>query len=90
MVELLLPIVRTDTLPEGIRYRDTGCSVSPSCFSCPLPECRYDDDAAKKMRARRDRRIRTLRRTHIRVDVLARRFNVSSRTVYRVTQRRDL
>lgn len=22
---------------------DTGCSVSPSCFSCPLARCKYDD-----------------------------------------------
>ena len=89
MVELLLAIVRKDTLPEGTRYKDTGCSVSPSCFSCPLPECRYDDDAARKVRARRDRRIRTLKRNHVGVDELAHRFNVSTRTVYRITQRRN-
>ena len=87
MVELLLPIVRIDTLPEGTRYRDTGCSISPLCLNCPLPECRYDDDAAKKVRARRDRRVRTLKRNHVPVYEIAQRLNVSTRTVHRITQR---
>ena len=87
MVELLLPIVRIDTLPEGIRYRDVGCSISPSCLNCPLPECRYDEDAAKKVRARRDRRVRALKRNHVPVDEIARQFSVSTRTVYRIAQR---
>jgi hypothetical protein len=31
-----------DGLPEHTTFRDTGCSVSPSCLTCPLPRCRYD------------------------------------------------
>ena len=27
-------------------YEDTGCSVAPSCLSCPLAQCKYDDPAA--------------------------------------------
>lgn len=38
-----LVLVRCDALPEHTDYRDTGCEVSPSCLSCPLPKCRYDD-----------------------------------------------
>jgi hypothetical protein len=25
------------------RFRDTGCEMSPSCLSCPLPICKHDD-----------------------------------------------
>lgn len=28
-------------VPEKTAYRDTGCAVAPSCFACPLPDCRY-------------------------------------------------
>lgn len=24
---------------------DTGCKVSPSCFTCPLPRCKFEDGA---------------------------------------------
>ena len=27
---------------ERSHWKDRGCSVSPSCFTCPLDQCRYD------------------------------------------------
>lgn len=33
---------RVDAFPEQLDYRDTGCSVHPSCLSCPLPRCVLD------------------------------------------------
>lgn len=33
---------RADAFPEQVNYRDTGCSVHPSCLSCPLPRCVLD------------------------------------------------
>ena len=35
--------VRTDALPEHITYQDTGCELAPSCLTCPLERCQYDD-----------------------------------------------
>ena len=32
-----------DQGPEYYHYEDTGCEVSPSCLTCPLPQCKYDD-----------------------------------------------
>ena len=37
-----IPIVALRALPEGSAYPDTGCKVSPSCFTCPLAECVFD------------------------------------------------
>lgn len=37
-----VPRVRHDALPETTIYRDTGCSLSPSCLRCPYPSCRHD------------------------------------------------
>jgi len=32
-----------DLLPEHTEYRDDGCRVHPSCLSCPLPACVYEE-----------------------------------------------
>lgn len=28
---------------------DTGCRYSPKCVDCPLPECKYDVSAARRI-----------------------------------------
>jgi hypothetical protein len=33
---------RKSSLPEGRKWRDTGCDLAPSCLACPFSECRYD------------------------------------------------
>lgn len=33
----------SDLLPEETEYRDEGCRVHPSCLSCPLPACIYEE-----------------------------------------------
>ncbi len=84
-----LPPVRSDTLPENMNYRDDGCDVSRSCLSCPLAMCKYDDPGWLQRENRRDRDVEVLRMRDEGVTVLeiARRFNVSTRTVHRVLQR---
>ena len=82
--------VRQDALPEFTRYRDEGCDLYTSCLGCPLPRCRYD--AAGGVRAifnvGRDREILGLqRRQGLSVDMLARRYGVSRRTVFRILRR---
>jgi hypothetical protein len=82
--------VRQDALPEFTRYRDEGCDLYPSCLTCPLPRCRYDKAGGVRaiFNLRRDREILRLRRRQgLSVDVLARRYGVSRRTVFRILRR---
>ena len=53
--------VRANTLPENACYRDDGCDVSPSCFSCRLPMCKFDDPGWFQRENRRERDIRIVR-----------------------------
>ena len=56
-----LTYVRASTLPENACYQDDGCDVSPSCFSCRLPMCKFDDP---RWFQRENRRERDRRRAH--------------------------
>jgi len=81
---------RRDALPEHTRYADTGCDLHPTCLTCPLARCRFDQDtdAARKRTGReRDRRIIELQRRGKTIGMIASRFGVSRRTVFRVLAR---
>ncbi|HSP56633.1 MAG TPA: helix-turn-helix domain-containing protein [Dehalococcoidia bacterium] len=77
-----------DPLPENTRYKDDGCSVSPSCFACPLPRCRYEEPGGLRavLNQMRDSEILALKRAGVPVEDLALRFQVSRRTVFRVLE----
>lgn len=78
--------VRADALPEHTRYRDDGCQVSPSCLTCPLSRCRYEEPGGLRalLNQYRDRQIVRLRTEGMGVEDLALRFGISRRTVFRV------
>ncbi len=80
--------VRADALPEFTRYRDDGCDVHPTCLSCPLPRCRYEEPGGLRalLNEYRDRQIIRLRRKGVPVEELAGRFGISRRTVFRVLE----
>lgn len=79
---------RRDALPEHTRYVDTGCRVHPSCLTCPLARCRFDDPGLSGLdSAERDRSIVDLQRRGQTVGAIATRFGVSRRTVFRVLAR---
>jgi hypothetical protein len=80
------PRMRFDSLPEYTRYRDDGCSISASCFDCPLPRCRYEEPGGLRavMNETRDREMTQLRLAGMSVEDLAGHFGVSRRTVFRV------
>lgn len=80
------PRVRSDALPEFTRYRDSGCDVHPSCLTCPLPRCRYEEPGGLRalLNKTRDEQIAAQRATGMPVAELATRFGVSRRTVFRV------
>jgi hypothetical protein len=77
-----------DPLPENTRYRDDGCSISESCFTCPLPRCRYEEPGGLRavLNELRDREILALKQDGMPVEELADRFQVSRRTVFRVLE----
>ena len=62
--------VRPTSLPEHTPYRDDGCEVNPSCFTCPLPRCRYEEPGGLRgvVKDRRDRRILKMRSTGAKVE----------------------
>lgn len=80
------PRLRGDRLPEETRYRDDGCDISESCFSCPLPRCRYEEPGGLRalLNEGRDREIVQLRLKGMPVEALADRFGISRRTIFRV------
>jgi len=82
--------VREDALPEHIRYRDQGCDIYPSCLTCPLPRCRYDEPGGARalFNQTRDREILHLRRRQgLPIATLAHRYGVSRRTVFRILRK---
>ena len=87
---LTLPIVRADTLPEDASYPDTGCDSWPSCLTCPLIHCKYDVRlfGTKKsyQTAKRQLEIAGLRARGVSVATLARRYNISKRSIHRACQ----
>ncbi|MFP6680258.1 MAG: helix-turn-helix domain-containing protein [Dehalococcoidia bacterium] len=82
-----IKLVRSDTLPENMTFRDDGCEVSFSCLNCPLPICKFDDPGwlQRENRQSRDQAMITARRAErLSVSKIAERFDVSTRTVHRV------
>ena len=92
-LEAIERVARRDALPEHTNYADTGCDIHPRCLTCPLVRCRYDEPggARKIFSEERDRSIVRLRRDHrVPIEVLARRFGISRRTVFRVLERQRM
>lgn len=78
---------RIDALPEHTDYNDSGCDLYPSCLTCPLPRCRYEEPggAAAMLRTGRDASIlRVAAEGSYGVDDLAHMFGLSRRTIFRV------
>jgi hypothetical protein len=83
----LLPFVRRSSLPEHIEYADTGCELAPSCLACPLPRCQYDEPSNVRawLTQARDREIAYIRRRYgVRINILARTYGLTRRTIFRI------
>ena len=79
-----------DAVPEFYQYEDTGCEVSESCLSCPLPQCKYDDPIwyQKHRRLARDLKVLSVMRMEsLSVEEAAERFSVTVRTIFRIMRR---
>ena len=74
-------------------YKDDGCELGICCLSCSLPRCIHDEPGGRRgqQRRQRNREIVSLRqRQGLKIGELARRYGVSSRTVYRILAQRGL
>ena len=80
---------RRDALPEHTNYADTGCSLHPSCLTCPLVRCRYDEPGGGRslLHQDRDQAVLKLQRSGIPVNSIAAQLGVSRRTVFRALAR---
>jgi hypothetical protein len=88
----IFEIARADALPEHTDYRDTGCELAPSCLSCPLARCRYDEPAnLRRLRAdRRDREIAYLRRKHrVPIKTIASAYGLTRRSIFRILREQE-
>ena len=79
-----------DLLPEHVRYRDEGCDLFPSCLNCPLPQCRYDGPERRQVvKELRNEEVIRLHDEGETISQLAQRYQVSTRTIYRIVRRSD-
>lgn len=78
----------------GRNFVDEGCDYAPKCLRCPFPVCVEDDPYLPEFRAgkrssRTQQRTRSIERairaaTHGSQVTIAKKFGVSTRTVYRI------
>ena len=72
-------------------FKDTGCDLHPSCLSCPLPKCRYDDPGWLYREAKDKRNVLILQRYRAGegVTVIAASVGLSTRAVHRAVQKAE-
>lgn len=74
-------------MPDSRHFGTTGCSLHSDCLTCPFVVCRHDIPGGGGTRTllnlKRDKEIRELHRGGAKAAVIARRFEVSIRTVHR-------
>ena len=81
---------RGNEAPKFNYYKDEGCEISPSCLTCPLPQCKYDDPISfqRHKRLAKDFEMwNTIRSESLTTDEAAERFSVTPRTIFRIIHR---
>ena len=73
--------IRRDALPEHTDYSDDGCHVHPTCITCPLERCIYDDRRAQILHRATEMRRAFHKGASVRQ--VMKRFGISRRTVFR-------
>lgn len=73
---------------EFIHYRDDGCSIAPSCLSCPLSVCRYDLPPKAAGALMREAQLRTLLAQGMTAEEAAAAMGISRRSVFRLKHQR--
>ncbi len=82
-------LVRVDALPEEMikrgSFKDEGCDVVEACLTCPLIICIEEPEWKENQKRVRAASMFALFRLGIDVELIAKKFNVRRRTVYRET-----
>lgn len=79
-------VIERDLLPEYYQYRDEGCELAGSCLECPFPYCICEEKGGRQgwLKRERNREItRLFYEEKVGIVEIARRFEVSTRTVQR-------
>jgi predicted DNA-binding protein (UPF0251 family) len=81
--------LRSDAFADALARPDEGCSLYPSCQTCPLPYCRYDSpNGVSLLRADwRALEVQRLRSQGATAPEISRRLGISIRTVWRLLKR---
>ena len=53
-------MTRNNPTHNNIEFKDDGCELAPSCLSCPLEFCKYDDPYQTERVVYSDRRLKIL------------------------------
>lgn len=74
--------------PQG-KFADIGCVMAPSCLSCHLAICIYEDPRGPRGAQHRGRDAEVARRCRDgwAPDAIAARYQISRRQVYRILRR---
>lgn len=75
---------------KGEYLPDRGCHVHPACLECPLPQCVFDLGEDANPMAHVEERNRRILESHAAgetAEVLAQRWGISTRTVFRITHK---
>ncbi len=76
---------------EGTSRRDVGCEVSPSCLTCPLPECKYDNPVAfQTLRLAEDpkrQKVLSLLRQGLSAPEVSQKTGLNQKTIHKRGQR---
>ena len=67
----------------GVIYQDLGCEHSPSCLSCPLPVCKYDNPSSTPYLDDNEREIAEMTAGGSSAAEIARELGINIRTVRR-------
>ena len=78
-----------NSLPENLKYADSGCNYSKSCLNCSLAVCVYDSpDIIKNfLKNQRDIKILKDRSQGMSIKKISEKYKVSTRTVHRAFSR---
>ncbi len=79
---------RKDAYIDYLSTNDVGCNIAPSCLRCPLAQCKHDTPGLEfTWVGERDDHIFKLKKQGLSIELLARTFKISRRTVDRIIQR---
>tara|TARA_B110000438_G_C15728907_1_gene613358 strand:- start:607 stop:954 length:348 start_codon:yes stop_codon:yes gene_type:complete len=74
-----------NSLPDNLKYSDSGCNYSNSCLNCNLAVCVYDSPDIIKNFLKNQRNIKILkdRSEGMSIKKISEKYKVSTRTVHR-------